>query len=1095
MHRVALALGILALLVGCHGSSFSSEQPSEGSSAQGAPAAVLSLLSPPVDGPSVPAAPLLFPACGKLDGAIDHGTLTATSATTSTSAATTDTATSPRRYAVTASRQVHRLNVEGRAGHLLHLVVQQQQVDIVLSLLDARGQPVLRVDSLYGDRGDEEIFWISPETGPLSLLICAPRELPQKGSFSAYIKKQAPPSDEERRIAEAFLLYHSAEASRRRGTEASRLEAIDLYEQAAEQWKELGRAHEVALCTYGLSRIYTDQQEHMDKAIRYASQAMRELQATGDFFLVGSSRHRLGFLHDYLGDRKEAIVHYEQALAIRKEIGHQAGRLRTATNLAQIYMNTGELSLARDLYEEALILANSLGLRSQIGNISTKLGNYYRRMNDGERALERLKLALEIRQEFGDKVDISRTHHSLGMTYLSLHEYTKAKSHYLEALSILKNMRMMKDQAAVLSSLGIVEVELGNHDLALTYHTTALQISEERDLSQQNSRSHLDIGYVLGETGRCEKAIEHFEIGASIAKKNGDNANAAAGYQNIALCHQWLGNLEQSVEFARRSVDLFEFSRERALSMSWTAKYFARKRYYYDFLADVLVEMSESRKSSDLLIEALEVSEKSKARSLLDALAIKSSKDSANHEKGLLLEVERLSEKINQDETQRILGANMPDDSNGHRTVESMQLLERYEIAKRRLDSKNTNSLTYETLDLPSIRKEIGNDTTLLEFDIGYRESHLWLVDQGRILHFPLPKADDLKHLTQVAYRNLSSRARPDQTALVLDRLSTLLFEDVFKEIRTRRVLVVKDDHLHYLPLDALPSPIERKNKLGEERSDRRIGDDFELISMPSVSVLSSIRKMALQGKGAKAGKRIAIVADPVFYIDDPRLHANSKLPDPFLPDGNDAQRRSADAFPDSLERLVYSGQEAESISRTAEKMGWSTFLALGATADKQLLTTGDLSHFDILHLATHADYNSRQPELAYLAFSRFGIQGDVRDSLLFAYELHELDFQGTTVVLSACSGALGSEIRGEGLVGLTQGFLQAGASRMVVSLWQVDDRATAALMGKFYEFLLVDKLDLSAALWEAKRKIRLNPEWAAPYYWAGFSLVGDWQA
>jgi CHAT domain-containing protein len=96
--------------------------------------------------------------------------------------------------------------------------------------------------------------------------------------------------------------------------------------------------------------------------------------------------------------------------------------------------------------------------------------------------------------------------------------------------------------------------------------------------------------------------------------------------------------------------------------------------------------------------------------------------------------------------------------------------------------------------------------------------------------------------------------------------------------------------------------------------------------------------------------------------------------------------------------------------------------------------------------------------------------------------------------VLSACQTALGKEVRGEGLVGLTRGFMIAGAPRVVASLWRVDDHATAALMKSFYAGMLQRGLPAAAALAEAQRTLRGDPRWASPYYWAGFTFNGDWK-
>jgi CHAT domain-containing protein len=96
-------------------------------------------------------------------------------------------------------------------------------------------------------------------------------------------------------------------------------------------------------------------------------------------------------------------------------------------------------------------------------------------------------------------------------------------------------------------------------------------------------------------------------------------------------------------------------------------------------------------------------------------------------------------------------------------------------------------------------------------------------------------------------------------------------------------------------------------------------------------------------------------------------------------------------------------------------------------------------------------------------------------------------------VVLSACQTALGKEVDGEGLVGLTRGFMYAGATRVVASLWNVDDLATSQLMANFYRIMLEEKISPAAALRKAQLQILKKRQWRSPYYWAAFQVYGEW--
>jgi CHAT domain-containing protein len=165
--------------------------------------------------------------------------------------------------------------------------------------------------------------------------------------------------------------------------------------------------------------------------------------------------------------------------------------------------------------------------------------------------------------------------------------------------------------------------------------------------------------------------------------------------------------------------------------------------------------------------------------------------------------------------------------------------------------------------------------------------------------------------------------------------------------------------------------------------------------------------------------------------------------------------------------------------------------LFLGFDASRTLVTSGALESFRTLHFATHGLFNEEQPESSAIVLSRFDREGRPIGGLLRAADIEKLRLRAELVVLSACQTALGRQTRGEGMVGLTQSFFAAGADRVLVSLWKVDDRATALLMASFYRKLLRNGRTPPAALREAQ--LAMWRQKRSPYQWAGFLLQGDW--
>jgi CHAT domain-containing protein len=219
------------------------------------------------------------------------------------------------------------------------------------------------------------------------------------------------------------------------------------------------------------------------------------------------------------------------------------------------------------------------------------------------------------------------------------------------------------------------------------------------------------------------------------------------------------------------------------------------------------------------------------------------------------------------------------------------------------------------------------------------------------------------------------------------------------------------------------------------------------------------------------------VFADPVFDAGDPRVQSGGGV-------------RNSGAPP--LSRLPFSKREAVGIASLvppAERLEATDFRASRATA-----IGGDLANYRFVHFATHGVFDAEEPRLSGLVFSLVDPSGKPQDGYLRLGDVYNMHLPAEVVVLSGCQTALGKDIRGEGLVGLTRGFMYAGARRVVASLWEVDDLATAELMRRFYRSMITDGLRPAAALRAAQRELSRQPRWASPFFWSAFELQGDWR-
>jgi CHAT domain-containing protein len=318
-----------------------------------------------------------------------------------------------------------------------------------------------------------------------------------------------------------------------------------------------------------------------------------------------------------------------------------------------------------------------------------------------------------------------------------------------------------------------------------------------------------------------------------------------------------------------------------------------------------------------------------------------------------------------------------------------------------------------------------------------------------------------------------------------------------------KRILIVSDGALQYIPFEALPAPT-----VGPVDDRPPLVVNYEIVHLPSVSVIAELRRGG--AKTTPSRQVLAVLADPVFDQDDPRVgrkalasnriakntdRANTSVAGLALPvDPENVGREIGVGDNEVLvPRLLFSREEAESILRNVPAD--RRFAALNFKASRATATAAELSRYRYLHFATHGILNSQHPELSGVVLSLVDEAGRPQDGFLRLHDIYSLRLSAELVVLSACQTGLGREVRGEGLIGLTRGFMYAGAPRVVASLWKVDDAATAELMSRFYRGILKENRTPAAALHNAQLEMWRQPNWRrSPYYWAAFVLQGDWK-
>jgi CHAT domain-containing protein len=394
-------------------------------------------------------------------------------------------------------------------------------------------------------------------------------------------------------------------------------------------------------------------------------------------------------------------------------------------------------------------------------------------------------------------------------------------------------------------------------------------------------------------------------------------------------------------------------------------------------------------------------------------------------------------------------------------------------------------------------------------------------VSHDNLAVFILPKRELIESAARKFYRSLTAPAELSQGAnptLAAEQgrdwltnattLSQMLLAPAAAKLGdNKRLIIVADGAVQYVPFAALPepNPLAKDSKASTSRAQayQPLIIKHEIVSLPSASTIAVLR--AESPSRHPASKTVAVIADPVFEPTDLRVKQADRIgtkTDTPTRKGDSALRSLVETLngPGAFEtgqpipRLPYSRREALSIAALVPET--QRKLALDFEADYATAASPQLGEYRLVHFATHGLLNSTHPELSGILLSLVDEAGNPQpQGLLRLGEIYNLKLPVELIVLSGCQTALGQDVQGEGLVGLTRGFMYAGSPRVIASLWKVDDMATADLMKSFYQGMLGrQKLSAAAALRQAQRQMWQTNKGRNPFYWAAFVLQGEWR-
>lgn len=833
-----------------------------------------------------------------------------------------------------------------------------------------------------------------------------------------------------------------------------------------------------ALKTVGMAAAYLGA---FDASIRAAREALDLYEATGDRRYQGIVLGNLSAVYAQQGATEHALEAAEGSLNAALDSDDRSGVVFARKTLAAIELARGDVPGALDAYRKTLADLETTPYPMIEGEVWNDLGLVYQRAGDDAASRQAFQTAQRVWGRMGYRTGIVDTTLNQGEAELNAGAPTAALAVFGRALAMAEQDHLLSLQTRAWYLIGRAHWRLSATDRARAAVAKALALAQTTGELPAESRALQLQADIERAAHHDEAARAALERALDCAWRAADREAEAASLRRRAALRADLGHFDEAVTDARDALRLLDELRGQINEPELRRGYSENIRVYFDTYVDVLMRLDAVRPHEGHAAAALVVADSARARGLRDLLRERALGARRSVDQALLARERAAVESLNV--AARAL-ERLPDAAS---RVHRQAAEEAVDTARRELDAvrgevRRTSPRYAELVDpaplnLDDILQEPANDRqVILEYWLGESRSYVWRVSHGTLHSASLPARRVLEGwalqwrrelgtapaqaptatFSELALTPAASAAAPSTAA---GRLGAALFPVLEHHPPPRQVAVVADGALQLVPFSLLRS----------RPAAPALGATTDVTYLPSISTLRWLRRVTPR---TAADVRVAIVADPQLQPPGP-------------------ERRPPSAGEPRFEPLPFARDEARAIATLLPRGRVARFE--GPDASRQALLAANWSATSILHLATHAVVDLQRPELSRVVLAQYDERGAPLDGFLRLDDIYDLNAPVDLVVLSGCETAVGRSLASEGIYSLSRAFFYAGASRVVASLWAVDDRATAAFMTAFYRALLRGGDSPAAALREAQRQIAATPRWASEYYWGGFVLQGDW--
>ena len=839
----------------------------------------------------------------------------------------------------------------------------------------------------------------------------------------------------------------------------------------------------------------SDQQnpENHELAIKTAKDALALYQSIGDQEGIGNTCMHLGGYYFALNRWSEATHYYESALQIWRQRNNVLNEAEMLIHLGFVESRQGEWINAFSYLTQAQNLTDNQPDAATMARIAAGMAYVFDVSGLPEYGLSQHQRAKEYYRQAKDERQYNRQIMLIGYTQFLLNNYQTALTELEDALrrfDSTNDLRRELDASQCHGYIAQVYMATGKYDLALKHLLPPLAFYEAKNKQGDAAEMRALMGQVYQRQGKQELARANYQAALKYFRDGDAPVEKAAVAFALGRLELNERNYDAAENDLKESIETTENIRSDLNSRMLATAFSASVHERYETYIDCLIRKHKQQPSQGLELRAFQASELARARSLAALLRDTQTQIVTGVDPQLAEQERTLRQAIltKAEQTITLLAADYNKDQLHELETALTRLREQHKQVVQNLQRQNPHYNQFKETTNYSVKQIqdliIEDDQTmLLEYFLGRNGSYLWAITRNDAKVFELKSADEITRAVKDVYELLSVVPNDDidkRLNKATAELSQMVLGPVANQLNARRIIVVADGALNYIPFQLLPL---------SSRDQTPLVANYEVVNAPSASVLGQLRQERQQRP--RRTKILAAFGDPVFASNYQQYKNSGGSSELLAKTDRDIEVKGDEIDPATIQPLHYSKSELKKLSDLA---GSQALIAKGFDASRGVLETTDFSQYAILHFATHGLLNPKNPENSGFLLSMLDFDGKPQDGFITMRDVYSLHVPVDLVVLSACRTGLGKDVRGEGLIGLTRGFMHAGASSVVASLWKVDDEATAELMKDFYANMLQKGMAPAEALRAAQNTVRQNPMWQSPHFWAGFTLQGEFK-